>query len=445
MGTPSLCYGDSISSNIPISANSDHQFIPQNNSAYINPLAYGNPEQSTAVYYTVEPFGLGGWCNNEWPSVTVPPLMVEPQLFVSQQDDGSAASSSQLIPIQYPDMSMVLVGNSNSSGLLLQQQLTDHECTSCGRLFDHLGKDALGYSICDNCAQAAALLQAQQQQSCHYIMDLGPVCDPCPSSSFSNTSGDVLLQNGIQQNIGGIMPPHPLQQQQFCSSEFLFPQPQHQQPIATQLSPLNSGNFPSINKVRGRKPNSGKRNAQKVTPKTQTKHCEKSVDINVDESSSDSSALNCPPPIPTQKRQNLVCSNCKGSSTTLWRRDQNGQPVCKKRKPRSGTLSKREKKAQQNVVSINISEHQNQPQNEPNFNNIKYKQQQQQYYPSFYVNTTMGEINMVREQQQIKQEERGGVTTSIMFGHNYAQTTLPPVEGEKNNDKLIKVGILEEN
>ena len=63
MGTPSLCYGDSTSLNIPISANTDNPFISQNNSAYINPLtAYGSPEQSTAFYYPVDSLG---WCNNE--------------------------------------------------------------------------------------------------------------------------------------------------------------------------------------------------------------------------------------------------------------------------------------------------------------------------------------------------------------------------------------------
>ncbi|CAK5128369.1 unnamed protein product [Meloidogyne enterolobii] len=52
-------------------------------------------------------------------------------------------------------------------------------------------------------------------------------------------------------------------------------------------------------------------------------------DISVmDESSSDSSALNCPPPMPTQKRQNLICSNCNTTITTLWRRNHNGEPVC---------------------------------------------------------------------------------------------------------------------
>nr|CAD2158246.1 unnamed protein product [Meloidogyne enterolobii] len=428
MGTPSLCYGDSTSLNIPISANTDHPFISQNNSAYINPLtAYGSPEQSTAFYYPVDSLG---WCNNEWSSVTVPPLMVEPQLFVSQQDDGSSVSSSQLIPIQYPpDMSMVLVGNSNSSGLLLQQQLTDHECASCGRLFDHLGKDAFGYSICDNCAQPAALLHAQQQQSCPYIMDLGP----CPSASFITTSGEALLHNSIQQNIGGMMqPPQPLQQQQFCS-EFLLPQPQqHQQPTATQLSPLNSGNFPTLPKVRGRKPNSGKRNVLKGGPTKALPKPEKMDDIVIDESSSDSSALNCPPPMPTQKRQNLICSNCNTTITTLWRRNNNGEPVCnacglyyklhhiarpltmkketvqtRKRKPRNGTLSKREKKAQQ---VANLFEQTQQQLNEFNFNDIKFKQEQQQhYYPSYYVNTTIGEMNI---EKQIKQEG-GGVPTSI--------------------------------
>ncbi|CAK5089849.1 unnamed protein product [Meloidogyne enterolobii] len=130
-------------------------------------------------------------------------------------------------------------------------------------------------------------------------------------------------------------------------------------------------------------------------------------DIVIDESSSDSSALNCPPPMPTQKRQNLICSNCNTTITTLWRRNNNGEPVCKKRKPRNGTLSKREKKAQQ---VANLFEQTQQQLNEFNFNDIKFKQEQQQhYYPSYYVNTTIGEMNI---EKQIKQEG-GGVPTSI--------------------------------
>lgn len=30
-----------------------------------------------------------------------------------------------------------------------------------------------------------------------------------------------------------------------------------------------------------------------------------------------------------QRRQNLICSNCKGNDTTLWRRNHKGEPVCK--------------------------------------------------------------------------------------------------------------------
>uniref|UniRef100_A0A914CCE7 GATA-type domain-containing protein n=2 Tax=Acrobeloides nanus TaxID=290746 RepID=A0A914CCE7_9BILA len=33
-------------------------------------------------------------------------------------------------------------------------------------------------------------------------------------------------------------------------------------------------------------------------------------------------------PQTTQRRQGLICSNCNGSSTTLWRRNHNGEPVC---------------------------------------------------------------------------------------------------------------------
>ncbi|CAD5234453.1 unnamed protein product [Bursaphelenchus xylophilus] len=34
------------------------------------------------------------------------------------------------------------------------------------------------------------------------------------------------------------------------------------------------------------------------------------------------------PPQVSQRRQGLVCTNCKGSSTTLWRRNHKGEPVC---------------------------------------------------------------------------------------------------------------------
>uniref|UniRef100_A0A0N5APC6 GATA-type domain-containing protein n=1 Tax=Syphacia muris TaxID=451379 RepID=A0A0N5APC6_9BILA len=30
----------------------------------------------------------------------------------------------------------------------------------------------------------------------------------------------------------------------------------------------------------------------------------------------------------SQKRQGLTCTNCKGTTTTLWRRNSDGQPVC---------------------------------------------------------------------------------------------------------------------
>lgn len=34
-----------------------------------------------------------------------------------------------------------------------------------------------------------------------------------------------------------------------------------------------------------------------------------------------------------QKRQGLVCSNCNGTNTTLWRRNAEGDPVCKWESP----------------------------------------------------------------------------------------------------------------
>ena len=30
----------------------------------------------------------------------------------------------------------------------------------------------------------------------------------------------------------------------------------------------------------------------------------------------------------TTKREGTVCANCKTTTTTLWRRNQNGEPVC---------------------------------------------------------------------------------------------------------------------
>ena len=70
--------------------------------------------------------------------------MVENQLYVLNQDDASSSSTSQFIPIQYPEILMGNSGISNNSGIVLQQNLIEHECTSCGRFYDQLGKDALG-------------------------------------------------------------------------------------------------------------------------------------------------------------------------------------------------------------------------------------------------------------------------------------------------------------
>ncbi|KAE9414516.1 hypothetical protein Angca_009994 [Angiostrongylus cantonensis] len=41
----------------------------------------------------------------------------------------------------------------------------------------------------------------------------------------------------------------------------------------------------------------------------------------------------------SQRRQGLVCSNCGGTNTTLWRRNAEGEPVCKKRKAKSDSVS----------------------------------------------------------------------------------------------------------
>ncbi|KAF7633067.1 GATA-type domain-containing protein [Meloidogyne graminicola] len=404
MSTPSLCYGDTSSTTIPLTV--DTQFI-NNNSTTGAFNGYGN-EYSTAMYYAFEPLSLNGW--GEWSSVNVP--LVEPQIFIPQQDV-SSISNSQLLPLQYNDMSMVLNGNTNNSEMLQQQQqLSDYECANCSGLFNHILKDGLGYSICEICAKKN--LQQQQQNQTHYFMDIGQVCEPCPSSSFNNMSNEALQQNNlVPQNINGMMqqPPPPLQQQQhFCSPEYMYPPPpppppqQQYLPIGTQLSPLNSVNFTNLNnhKVRGRKPNInniGKKGIQKTGPKISSKSNGQMIDSALDESSSDSISMKCPPTIHTQKRQNLICSNCNGTATTLWRRNQNGEPVCnacglyyklhriprpltmvketvqtRKRKPRSMGINKKEKKTQQNI-NTTISE--------------QLKHEQQQLYSTYYVNSTI--------------------------------------------------------
>uniref|UniRef100_A0A183C8F2 GATA-type domain-containing protein n=1 Tax=Globodera pallida TaxID=36090 RepID=A0A183C8F2_GLOPA len=162
------------------------------------------------------------------------------------------------------------------SGALLPAAQPDRECTACGIGMDAVRFDARGYSICGPCHEHQQMelqhLQQQQQRQ------------PLDSSTTSQMSG------GLYVNADQALPP-----------------------LATQL--LEVKDDPAAAAAVAAMPSTSKGSAK---PK------------GVKKLATDTAAVPATKNQPPKGggRQNLVCSNCHGSTTTLWRRNHHGEPVC---------------------------------------------------------------------------------------------------------------------
>ncbi|KAL3077382.1 hypothetical protein niasHT_035217 [Heterodera trifolii] len=201
----------------------------------------------------------------------------------------------------------------------------DRECISCGgRLYEaeSVRVDARGYAICEPCheqqqhqhhhhqqhqQQMELHLQQQPQQQLEIdglaSSQMGRVLyGPTMDNQQHQQKDDVLSSNAFAyqqivgpQNITAALPP--LINTKLNSSPIHYKAIENQSQLEAKASAVKSAKS---------KPKNG--TTKKLAAST-----------------SASPTKNQPP---KGGRQNLVCSNCDGSSTTLWRRNQHGEPVC---------------------------------------------------------------------------------------------------------------------
>ncbi|KAL3072324.1 hypothetical protein niasHT_034524 [Heterodera trifolii] len=203
----------------------------------------------------------------------------------------------------------------------------DRECISCGgRLYEaeSVRVDARGYAICEPCHEQQHQHHHhhhhQQQQQMELHLQQQPQQQLEIDGLASSQMGRVLYGPSMDNQ------QHQQKDDVLSSNAFAYQQIVGPQNITAALPPLISNKLnPSPIHYKTNENNQSQLEAKASAVKSAKSKPKNGTTKKLGASTSASPTKNQPP---KGGRQNLVCSNCDGSSTTLWRRNQHGEPVC---------------------------------------------------------------------------------------------------------------------
>ncbi|KAL3075162.1 hypothetical protein niasHS_013385 [Heterodera schachtii] len=203
----------------------------------------------------------------------------------------------------------------------------DRECISCGgRLYEaeSVRVDARGYAICEPCHEQQQQHQhhhhhQQHQQQMELHLQQQPQqqleIDGLASSQMGRVLYGPTMDNQQHQQKDDVL----------SSNAFAYQQIVGPQNITAALPPLINTKLNSSPIHYKAIENQSQLEAKASAVKSAKSKPKNGTTKKLAASTSASPTKNQPP---KGGRQNLVCSNCDGSSTTLWRRNQHGEPVC---------------------------------------------------------------------------------------------------------------------
>ncbi|KAL3084910.1 hypothetical protein niasHT_035798 [Heterodera trifolii] len=202
----------------------------------------------------------------------------------------------------------------------------DRECISCGgRLYEAelVRVDARGYAICEPCHEQQHQHHHhhhhQQQQQMELHLQQQPQQQLEIDGLASSQMGRVLYGPSMDNQ------QHQQKDDVLSSNAFAYQQIVGPQNITAALPPLISNKLNSSPIHYKAIENQTQLEAKASAVKSAKSKPKNGTTKKLAASTSVSPTKNQPP---KGGRQNLVCSNCDGSSTTLWRRNQHGEPVC---------------------------------------------------------------------------------------------------------------------
>ncbi|KAI1716431.1 GATA zinc finger domain-containing protein [Ditylenchus destructor] len=259
-------------------------------------------------YYAINPaFGM----NNEFSylhptgneSYLPDTYSLLPNNFATFRQEESSMANICSNPYDFMHTYQNLVQQQPNSAIIQAHSLpptTDRECTACGQIYDYeLAKDIRGCSVCNNCQQHAASLSMN-------LSSIQPTsCSSIQPTAFSNQESQIILACKNEQMYRSHME---LSNANAAVQHTQDIVPEHHVHIAPNISPR----IAPVNVTLAQ-------HQQQAEPS--------SVITAATKGSKAHHKKNTAPKIP-QRRQGLICSNCNDHTTTLWRRNKQGQPVC---------------------------------------------------------------------------------------------------------------------